>query len=331
MARFKSEFLASYYGKKGTPLRALVLGRIHEISNWASPFARLLNPWLKTSGLRLLNEFFLGLDRRRALPLWATHTLAAQWKARHTIVKPKPVVLFNDTFTNYYHPEIGMAVATLCDSAGIGVDLGPNVCCARPLISQGLLPAARRRGAEAVRQLHPLVAAGKRIIVIEPSCLSALRDDLPSLLRGTVKRQAREVADACLLFEEWLEGVLEDGLAQLSFRAGPSKLLLHGHCHQKSLGLVEPAQALLERLPHTEVVSLDAGCCGMAGSFGYVLEHFDVSRRIGERRLLPAARALEADEVLVSSGTSCRHQVMDLAGIHVQHPAELLASLLTPT
>ena len=330
MARFKSEFLADYYTRHGTPLRARVLGRIHNLSALASPFARLLNPCLTSSWLRTVNEHLFGLDRRRALPPWATRTLAAQWRARPAPSGPSSVVLFNDTFTNFYDPQIGMAAAALCDRAGIGVELGPDACCGRPLISQGLLPQARRRAADTVRQLHPLAAAGKRIVVLEPSCLSALRDDVPALLRGPAQRQAREVADACLLFEEWLEGALADGGTELTFRPGPTRLLLHGHCHQKSLGLVPSAQALLGRIPGAEVVDLDAGCCGMAGSFGYAVGHFDISRQIGERRLLPAARALEPHEVLVASGISCRHQVRDLADVSAQHPAELLASLLVP-
>ena len=330
MARFKSEFLADYYGRHGTPIRARVLGRIHELSAWVSPVARLVNPWLTSRWLRAVNEHLLGLDRRRALPAWATRTLTVQWRQRPAAGGPSSVVLFNDTFTNYYHPEIGMATAALCDRAGIGVTLGPDVCCARPLISQGLLAQARRRAADTVQQLYPLAAAGKRIVVLEPSCLSALRDDLPALLRGTAQRQAHDVADACLLFEEWLEGALDNGQAELVFRPGPKRLLLHGHCHQKSLGLVASARSLLARIPGAEVIDLDAGCCGMAGSFGYAREHFDISRRIGERRLLPVARALKPDEMLVASGVSCRHQVRDLAGVSPRHPAELLASLLPP-
>jgi FAD/FMN-containing dehydrogenase/Fe-S oxidoreductase len=330
MARFKSEFLADYHARHGTPLRARVLGGIHDLSSWASPVARLINPWLERGWVRALNERLLGLDRRRTMPRWATRTLATAWRDRATTSGPSDVVLFRDTFTNHYHPEIGMAAATLCDGAGVGVELGPDACCGRPLISQGLLPEARRRGADTVRQLHPLAVAGKQIVVLEPSCLSSLRDDLPALLRGEAQRQAHEVADACLLFEEWLEGTLEKEPPALTFRAGPTRLLLHGHCHQKSLGLVPPARALLERIPGAKVVDLDAGCCGMAGSFGYTKEHFDISRQIGERRLLPAARALESDEVLVASGVSCRHQVRDLAGVSARHPAELLASLLVP-
>ena len=114
----------------------------------------------------------------------------------------------------------------------------------------------------------------------------------------------------------------------LNFRSGPRRLLLHGHCHQKSLGLVKPARALLSRIPNAEVIDLDAGCCGMAGSFGYATDHFDISQQIGERSLLPTARALGPDDRLVAAGVSCRHQVHDLAGVRIQHPAELLATLL---
>ena len=116
----------------------------------------------------------------------------------------------------------------------------------------------------------------------------------------------------------------------MTLQAGPSQVVLHGHCHQRSMGALAPAKALLERIPGTRVTDLDAGCCGMAGSFGYAREHFEVSRQIGERRLLPAARALKPDDVLVAAGTSCRQQVADFTGVRALHPAELLASLLTP-
>jgi len=327
MARFKSEFLATYHERYGTPLRARILGHIHNLSAAASPISSLLNPLLKQPWLRALNERLLGLDRRRALPQWATRTFANHWKERPQETNSHSVVLFNDTFTNYYHPEIGLATAALCDHAGIGVNLGPNVCCGRPLISQGLLSQARRCGTDTVGQLHSL-AAGRKIIVLEPSCLSALRDDLPALLRGHAQEQAYQVAEACMLFEEWLDAELTSGSITLDFKPGPRRIVLHGHCHQKSLGLVPPAQKLLSRVPGAEIVNLDAGCCGMAGSFGYGSDHFDVSQRIGERRLLPTARALEPDEHLVAAGVSCRHQVKDLAGVDVQHPAELLATLV---
>ena len=327
MARFKSEFLSTYHEQHGTPLRAKLLGHIHNLSAAVSPFAALINPWLTHPWIRVLNERLLGVDRRRALPRWATRTLAARWSERPRHSEGASVVLFNDTFTNYYHPEVGLAAATLCDRAGSGMALGPEVCCGRPLISQGLLAEARRLGADTIERLHSF-SAGRRIVVLEPSCLSALRDDLPALLRGRAQAQAREVANTCQLFEEWLETELTSESMTLNFRSGPRRLLLHGHCHQKSLGLVKPARALLSRIPNTEVIDLDAGCCGMAGSFGYATDHFDISQQIGERSLLPTARALGPDDRLVAAGVSCRHQVHDLAGVRIQHPAELLATLL---
>ena len=330
VARFKSEFLADYWRRHGTPLRARAMGHIHELSAWANRFATFINPWLDRTWVRMLNERLLGIDRRRPLPRWTDRTLASRWGARRTASGDHQVLVFNDTFANYYHPEIGIAAAEVLESAGTLVALAPNVCCGRPLISQGLLAEARERAAENTRRLHPLVAAGKKLVFLEPSCLSALRDDVPALLRDEEQRKARQVADACFLFEEFLEHAVSDGRACLTLRDGPARVLLHGHCHQTSLGLLAPAKALLERIPGAEVTDLDAGCCGMAGSFGYAREHFDVSRQIGERRLLPAARTLQPGSVLVAAGVSCRRQVHDFTGVRALHPAELLRSLVAP-
>jgi len=131
-----------------------------------------------------------------------------------------------------------------------------------------------------------------------------------------------------VLFEDYLERELADGRLSLHLKAGPSSVVLHGHCHQKSMSLVAPARALLSRIPGCTVVDLDSGCCGMAGSFGYSKDHYEVSKQIGERRLLPAARALKPGELLAAAGTSCRHQVEHFAGAHAQHPAVILRSLI---
>jgi Fe-S oxidoreductase len=151
-----------------------------------------------------------------------------------------------------------------------------------------------------------------------------MREDSPSLLRGEASRKAAVVAKACVMFEEYLEGMPD----RLKLKPGPPRILLHGHCHQKSMGLLAPAKSLLSRVPGTSVVDLDAGCCGMAGSFGYAREHFEVSRTIAERRLLPAVRNRQPEDVVVAAGTSCRHQVKDFTGDDALHPAVLLRSLL---
>jgi FAD/FMN-containing dehydrogenase/Fe-S oxidoreductase len=329
VARFKSEFLAEYWRRRGTPLRARVLGHIHDVSRWGSRLAPLSNWLVRTPPARWLNEWSLGLDRRRRPPAWTRRTFEQQFEERGAAsVTGRRAVLFNDTFTNYYSPAIGLAGAAVLRASGFDVTLAPVACCGRPLISQGLLPAARRRAAESTDRLYPVLKNEPSLVFFEPSCLSAVREDIPSLLRGEARRRAQVIADRSVLFEDFLEANWNVAQSALPLRSGPARILLHGHCHQRAMGRLASARKLLARIPGSSVVDLDAGCCGMAGSFGYVKDHYEVSQAIGERRLLPAARQLDADSVLVASGTSCRHQVGDFAGVRAVHPAELFQSLL---
>ena len=342
VARFKSEFLADYWSRHGTPLRARVLGHIHDAARWGSRTAPFSN-WMMRSGLgRWVAETALGIDARRLPPAWARRTFRDQYalvasgsdldsRPSTTAVKNQdltPVQIFVDTFTNYYNPHIGIDGTRVLRAAGLAVTLAPNRCCGRPFISQGLLAQARAAAQANTDALFPLARAGARFVFLEPSCLSAMKEDAPSLLRGDAQRQAKVVADQSMLFEELLERHLDSEPSSLAFNQRQGRIILHGHCHQKAMGLLAPARALLSRIPGAAVDDLDAGCCGMAGSFGYAVEHFDVSRAIGERRLLPAARRLAADEVLVAAGVSCRHQVEDFTRVRALHPAELLARLV---
>jgi FAD/FMN-containing dehydrogenase/Fe-S oxidoreductase len=326
MARFKSEFLADYWSRHGTPLRARVLGHIAETAQWGSRLAPLSNWLARSAPGRWLTERALGIDARRLPPAWASRTL------RDQVGRPsqarRPVQIFVDTFTNYYNPGIGITGSQVLAAAGLAPILAPNRCCGRPLISQGLLAEARAAAQANTDRLYPLAAAGTRFVFFEPSCLSAITEDVPSLLRGEAQKQAAIVAGASLLFEELLEGELQANPSLIDFQARRGRIVLHGHCHQKAMGRLASAKALLSRIPEAVVEDLDAGCCGMAGSFGYAVEHFDVSRAIGERRLLPAARRLGNDGVLVAAGVSCRHQVEDFTGVRPLHPAELLASVV---
>jgi Fe-S oxidoreductase len=224
-----------------------------------------------------------------------------------------------------------MAGKTVLALLGFDVQLAPNACCGRPMISQGLLAAAGRQAAINADRLYPLAAKGQAIVFFEPSCLSAIREDAPSLLRDDARRRALQVADRSMLFEDFLETECQSGRAHLDLGPGPSQVFLHGHCHQKAMGRLAAAKALLGRIPGATVVDLDAGCCGMAGSFGYLREHFEVSRAIGERRLLPAARSLPQGAVLVASGVSCRHQIADFTNTRAIHAAELIRSLIVPS
>lgn len=308
MARFKSEFLADYYSRHGTPLQARLLGKMDRLSKWGSRFAPLSN--------RMPAPF---IDSRRKLPAWKRETFA-RWAAKHKRSPGKAVTLFNDTFTNHYEPEIGSAAVEVLERAGCAVTVVRPGCCGRPLISQGLLGPARAGAAKLIDALFPIAERGEKILFCEPSCLSAVKEDAPSLLRDDLARKARVVSEACMLFEEFAVTL------DLPLRAGPERILLHGHCHQKSMGLLDATRSLLSRIPSACVVDLDAGCCGMAGSFGYT--HYDVSVAIANRRLIPAVNSMKAGDVLVAPGTSCRRQVKDLASALALHPATLIRSLL---
>jgi FAD/FMN-containing dehydrogenase/Fe-S oxidoreductase len=339
VGRMKSEFLSAYWKRNGTPAVARALGHIDRLAVWGSRLAPFSNTLARSGIVRALNERVLGLDRRRALPQFVKETL--RW-SRRDVRRSRPleagssdparrVSLFVDTFTNHFHPEVGGAALDVIIRAGYHASLAPNVCCGRPLISQGLLDEARARARENANRLFALAEAGETLVFLEPSCLSAVREDAPDLLNGDDRRKARVVAGQSRLFENWLEGELGAGHASLTFRQGPARVVIHGHCHQKAMGDLPLAKALLARIPGAAIVDPDAGCCGMAGSFGYMRGHFDVSQAIGERRLMPAVRALGPDDVLVASGTSCRQQISDFTGIRAWHAAELVHNLLAPT
>jgi len=333
VARFKSEFLAEHWRKHGIPIGKRVLGNVRALSRVGSHFAPFSNTVAASGFGRWMNEKLFGIDRRRVPPAWVSETFEQRFRGMaEGRLKPAPTlataILFNDTFTNYNEPEIGVAAASVLDAAGIDVRLAPHDCCGRPFISTGQLEQARTLARKNADALFEAASRGEKIVFLEPSCLSAVREDAPALLRGEEQRRAQVVADACVLFEDHLERELAAGRASLTMKPGPRTVVLHGHCHQKSMGLVPPAKALLSRIPACTVVELDSGCCGMAGSFGYSKDHYEVSRQIGERRLLPAARALKDGEALVAAGTSCRHQVAHFAGVEARHPAVILHSLI---
>jgi FAD/FMN-containing dehydrogenase/Fe-S oxidoreductase len=338
VARFKSEFLAGYWRRNGLPLRTRAIGGVHALSKFGSAFSPLSNLVAQSAPGRWINEQLLGIDRRRTPPVFARQTFRARFggparDARQLQLASRPqspasVVLFADTFTNYNHPDIGLAAAEVLESGGVSTRVTEHGCCGRPLISKGMLAEARAAAQVNADALFEAASRGHTILFLEPSCLSAVREDAPALLRGEAQRRARVVGDACMLFEDFVEQEWKAGRLQLDLRAGPATLLLHGHCHQKAMGLVSATRSLLTRVPGSTLVDLDAGCCGMAGSFGYAKDHYEVSRQIGERKLLPAARAMDKNAVLVAPGTSCREQVRHFTGVTAQHPAQLLASLL---
>jgi FAD/FMN-containing dehydrogenase/Fe-S oxidoreductase len=324
MARFKSEFLADYWSRHGVSRHARTLGNARSLARVGSRFAPVSNWVANSPPAKYLSEKLLGIDRRRALPRFSRRTFESGAPRCNDQGDRCDVIVFADTFTNFYEPEIGDAAVAVLRAAGMTPGVTSHGCCGRPQISKGLLADARVLAAHNAEALYPHAVAGRKIAFCEPSCLSAVREDAPSLLRGAEREKAAAVAAASVLFEE----LIEPAMSKLPLGQGPSEILLHGHCHQKSMGLLGSAKSLLAKVPGSTVVDLDAGCCGMAGSFGYSREHYDVSKAIGERKLLPAVRQRKSGSVVVAAGTSCRHQVKDFTGTEAMHPAVFLLSLL---
>jgi len=321
MAKMKYEFLYHYYRANGLPLRNRVFGRIERLSRFAAGLPTISNWMAQVPFNRWLMEKVLGIDRRRPLPAFAPQTFT-DWFARRPVPSAAPrgeVVLFHDTFVTHNTPEIGHAAVQLLEAAGYRVVLVDRKCCGRPLISKGMLAEAREHAAWNVARLHPYAARGVAIVGLEPSCLLTLGDEYVDLLRTD---EARAVAKQSGLLEQFLLRERERGLA-LAFTPGAREALLHGHCHQKAMVGTAPTVAVLQWAGYT-VSEVDSGCCGMAGSFGFEREHYDVSIALGNRRLAPAVKAAPGTTEVVASGISCRQQIQHLAGRRAKHPAEVL-------
>jgi Fe-S oxidoreductase len=325
MAKLKYEFLHHYHRANGLPLRNRVFGHIARLSRLGSALAPVSNWVARSLPNRVLMERVLGIDRRRPLPAFARETFVQWFDRRQPAGQAArgPVILFHDTFTTYNHPEVGRAAVELLEAAGYRVELADKKCCGRPLISKGMLTDAQAHARWNVERLAPRVAQGAAVVGLEPSCLLTLRDEYAELCPTP---EAKAVARASFLLEEFLLRERARGL-DLPWRPGERRALLHGHCHQKALVGTAPTVAALTWAGFV-VSEVDSGCCGMAGSFGFEKEHYDISVTLGGRRLAPAVTAAAADTTVVAPGISCRQQIQHLTGRRARHPAEALRDAL---
>jgi len=321
MAKMKYEFLHHYYQANGLPLRNKLFGHIARLNALLSRVPNLAN-WISAVPFnRWLMEKVGGIDRRRPLPALAEQTFT-DWFAERKAPAAAPrgeVVLFHDTFVTYNTPEIGRAAVQLLEAAGYKVVLVDRKCCGRPLISKGMLTEARDHAAWNVERLLPYAQRGIAIVGLEPSCILTVRDEWVDLLRTD---EARLVAKQSALLEQFLLREKERGL-ELRWSSHGREALLHGHCHQKAIVGTAPTVNALTWAGY-KVSEIDSGCCGMAGSFGFEREHYDVSVTLGNRRLAPAVKAAPVATEVVAPGISCRQQIQHLAGRRAKHPAEVL-------
>jgi Fe-S oxidoreductase len=277
---------------------------------------------------------FLGLSARRSLPKWRADTFLRATAATpsFTAATGRDVVLMVDTFNNHFEPGIAHAARAVLEAAGYAVHLpkaldgARPLCCGRTFLSCGLTAEAKAEAMRMLEALKPFVDAGVPIVGLEPSCLLTLRDEFASLLPG--EETARLAADA-MLFEEFIAAEVQAGCWTLALKPLPQKeALLHGHCHQKAFGAMGAVEQALRLVPDLTVRTIQSGCCGMAGAFGYETEHFDMSMKIAELDLLPAVRAAPEDVLLVADGTSCRHQICDGTKRKAIHVAQALHAAL---
>jgi FAD/FMN-containing dehydrogenase/Fe-S oxidoreductase len=327
VAKLKAELLQFYYDGRPRPLGQYLMAEIHRFYRLAAPFASLVNRLQESRSLRWILEKIAGIDRRRSLPpLQADHF--RRWFARHAVDPAAGtrgrVLLLDDCFTTYNEPAIGRSAIQVLERAGYSVELAGLVCCGRPMLSKGFLRQSKRLVREQAPRLARRIAEGTPLLGLEPGCLSALSDEWPDLLPGP---ETRRIAAASRFADSWLAGEVKAGRCSLDLRPLRTKAVLHGHCHQKALVGTSGSAAALRLVPGLDVSVLDTGCCGMAGSFGFEREHFDLSAKIAGLSLLPALAAAP-EAVAVAPGTSCRHQIHDLASRRALHPLEVLAGQL---
>ncbi|MBI3913083.1 MAG: anaerobic glycerol-3-phosphate dehydrogenase subunit C [Chloroflexi bacterium] len=348
MAKLKYEFLAQYLARHGVPLRTWLFGNIALLNQIGSRFAPISNWVMQSRVSHWMLEKLAGIDARRSLPPFQRQTFARWFKSRegwqpsrtgrarngqhgcpptHT---KKQVALFNDTFVNFNYPEIGRAAVKVLEALGYEVILAERKCCGRPMISKGLIEPAKANAAWNVAALARYAEQGIPIVGLEPSCLLTLQDEYPDLVDDP---RAATVAANAFLFEEFLCREMDAGRVPSPItweREGmraPRKFLFHGHCHQKALVGSAPSLRVLRALPNVQVTEIDSGCCGMAGSFGFEKEHYEISQAIGERRLFPQIRQ-EPQAEIVTAGVSCRQQIAHATGRRARHLAEVLADAL---
>jgi FAD/FMN-containing dehydrogenase/Fe-S oxidoreductase len=321
MARMKIEFLAHYHKSHGLTLRDRAVAYLPRYA----PLAAALAP-LSNLGMRMFGGL-AGFTAKRPLPAWRRERFVDREWAKSGA---REVVLLVDTFNRYFEPENVSAAIRVLQAAGYRVHAADPVegsrplCCGRTFLFAGLVDEARAEAKRVLGALAPWLARRVPIIGLEPSCLFTLRDEYGVLLQGT-----EALAKNSFLFEEFLANESGAGRLKLKLKAVATEALLHGHCHQKAFAVMGAVEQVLRLVPELNVRTIESSCCGMAGSFGYEAEHYEVSMKMAEASLLPAVRNASPDTLVVADGTSCRHQIEHGAGRNAMHVARVLERALS--
>lgn len=328
MARMKIEVMAARAKKNGISFHDRLVAFLPRYAPWVSRLPFLANLRNRIPGLAKLTEKLTGFTATRDLPNWSAKPFRDHEAPRQD---DPEAVLFADSFNRYFEPENLRATLKVLQSADVRVHLAAApagerpLCCGRTFLSAGLVDEAKQEAQRLVKALLPYAQKGVPIIGLEPSCLLTLRDEIPALLPGT---DTEILAKQARMLEEYIVDQADNPDFKLPLKSPAPKVLLHGHCHQKAMGVMSSVEQTLALLPDTEIEVVETSCCGMAGAFGYDVETHDVSRKMAEADLMPAVRNADKGALIVADGTSCRHQIADLSERKPLHVARLLERAL---
>ncbi len=333
IAKLKAEFLQHYHDSHGIPLRSRLVAGFSDAARIASLFPVAYNALFQTPWIRKTFNTIVGFHPERSLPKINGIPLQRWFKNRR---RPQAlqsrqgrVHVFCDEFTNYNDLDAGIATVELLELLGYEVLIPDLVESGRASLSKGLVRRARTFAESNVRKLSGIISKEEPLIGIEPSAILAFRDEYPVLVSSDLRESARALAPNCLMLDEFISREADAGrITSDLFTASAGTIHLHGHCHQKALASLDPSIRMLTLPRNYSVKLIPSGCCGMAGSFGYESEHFDISMKVGELVLFPAVRKATADSLVAASGTSCRHQIHDGTGRTALHPAQILRAAI---
>ena len=334
VAKLKAEFLQHYYDAHGIPLRSRLVAYITEINKLASVWPWFYNMIMKNRAVSSFIMRIIGFAPQRSMPLLRGQTMNKWMKHYISELKNKQenkgkVYLFNDEFTNYNDTDIGIKTVQLLTRLGYEVVIPKHIDSGRTYLSKGLLRKARKIAITNVNYLKDIITSKSPLVGIEPSAILTFRDEYPDLVGNDLKKTAQELSENTLMIDEFLKREIErEIITNEIFTKEKRHIKLHGHCQQKAVASTDPTKFLLSFPENYTVEEIPSGCCGMAGSFGYEKEHYEVSMKIGEMVLFPAVREAGSETLIAAPGTSCRHQIKDGTGRKALHPVEILYDAL---
>jgi Fe-S oxidoreductase len=334
VAKLKAEFMQHYYDANGVPFRSRLIANFTKSAKLGALMPGLYNFAVKNKAISSVIKKVSGFAINRSLPTVYKTTLRSWYNKRSTVNRQPSTVnrqlyFFCDEFTNYNDTEIGIKAILLLEKLGYEVIMPEHDESGRTWLSKGLIRDAKKIINKNIATLHPLITEDKPLVGVEPSAILTFRDEYVDLADDDLFEIAKELSKKVFTVEEFIAREIDKGnITAQQFKTEKRSIKLHGHCQQKALSSVAPTVKILSLPENYSVTTIPSGCCGMAGSFGYEKEHYDLSMKIGELVLFPTVRNKTGDTIIAAPGTSCRHQIKDGTKVIAKHPVEILYEAL---